>query len=368
MSKPKEIVLTGGPCAGKTTGLSHLQSWLLDRGFRPLMIPEVATMIIGGGVQDIGKIASENFKLYLAIQKSMLKMQLGLRKQFLNLAGNFTEQVVMVYDRGPMDGKAYIPHQYFDAILAEEKLQLNEVRDVYDAVIHLVTAADGAERYYTTANNQARMETAEEARKLDLKTQDAWNGHPHMRVIDNSTGFDLKIKRLISATARSLGIPVPLEIERKYLVSNFDFSTIESQVQVVGINQVYIHHPVDGMARIRKRHATDGSATYYYTIKTASGSALVRYEREERISATEYLNLESFREPRRISIAKRRYCFIWHSQYFELDVFVSPAGLTLLEIELTEENDKVELPPFINVVREVTDDPQYSNYNLAKKI
>lgn len=33
----------------------------------------------------------------------------------------------------------------------------------YDAVIHMVTAADGAEKYYTLANNEARYEDAKTA-------------------------------------------------------------------------------------------------------------------------------------------------------------------------------------------------------------
>ena len=32
----------------------------------------------------------------------------------------------------------------------------------YDAVFHLVTAAQGAERFYTLENNQARSETPEQ--------------------------------------------------------------------------------------------------------------------------------------------------------------------------------------------------------------
>lgn len=49
----------------------------------------------------------------------------------------------------------------------------------YDAIIHLVTAADGAEKYYTLDNCVARSETPELARLLDLNTQKAWLGHPH---------------------------------------------------------------------------------------------------------------------------------------------------------------------------------------------
>lgn len=33
----------------------------------------------------------------------------------------------------------------------------------YDAVVHLVTAADGAENFYTLANNEVRTESIEQA-------------------------------------------------------------------------------------------------------------------------------------------------------------------------------------------------------------
>ena len=44
----------------------------------------------------------------------------------------------------------------------------------YDMVLHLVTAADGAEKHYTTANNTARRETAAEAVALDRKIAKNW--------------------------------------------------------------------------------------------------------------------------------------------------------------------------------------------------
>ena len=38
----------------------------------------------------------------------------------------------------------------------------------------------------------------------------------------------------------------------------------------------------------------------------------------------------------------------------------------LMEVELTNEKEEFTLPPFIRVLREVTDDPDYSNYSLAR--
>ena len=43
-----------------------------------------------------------------------------------------------------------------------------DLRDNYDAVFHLVTAAKGAEEFYTLSNNTARTETVEEAMNLEV--------------------------------------------------------------------------------------------------------------------------------------------------------------------------------------------------------
>ena len=48
MGEKKEIVLTGGPCSGKTTAHAYLREKLMDFGWRVFFVPESATMIIGG--------------------------------------------------------------------------------------------------------------------------------------------------------------------------------------------------------------------------------------------------------------------------------------------------------------------------------
>jgi len=60
-----------------------------------------------------------------------------------------------------------------------------------------VTAAIGAEQFYTLENNVARSEPIELARELDDKCSKAWVGHPYVDVIDNNTIFDIKITRAL---------------------------------------------------------------------------------------------------------------------------------------------------------------------------
>ena len=69
----------------------------------------------------------------------------------------------------------------------------------YDLVLHLVTAADGAEEFYTTANNAARTETAAEARALDRRVAGCWKDHPNLRRVPNDGDFGHKLEAATDA-------------------------------------------------------------------------------------------------------------------------------------------------------------------------
>ena len=58
-----------------------------------------------------------------------------------------------------------------------------------------MTAADGAEEYYTTANNDTRTEGPEQAVAMDRGVQAAWADHPRRRVVDNRGSFADKVER-----------------------------------------------------------------------------------------------------------------------------------------------------------------------------
>jgi CYTH domain-containing protein/predicted ATPase len=358
----KEIVLTGGPCSGKTTGRNYLAEKLRDRGFRVLLAPEVATMIISGGLNDLVKLMRSAPYKYLETERQMLLMQMDLRNRFLKIAEPFIdEKPVIIYDRGPMDYKVYIDPEQFEAMLKEFNLTIYDVRDSFDGVVHLVTAAKGAEEFYTLANNEARSESPEEARLLDDSTLNAWLGHQHLRIIDNSTDFKQKMKRTLQTICRFLGIPAPLEIERKFLLLKAPSLAIPElqQAQKIAIEQMYLESAPGQEERIRKR-TQYGFSVYYFTRKSPISSG-VRSEREEEIRELEYIGLQKRRIPGSRIIKKNRYCFAYNNQYFELDIFIEPRGRCFLEIELTDRNDVLSLPPFLEIEKEVTGDERYSN-------
>ena len=43
------ILLTGGPCAGKTTAIASIAQDLTQMGYKVLVVPEAATLIANGG-------------------------------------------------------------------------------------------------------------------------------------------------------------------------------------------------------------------------------------------------------------------------------------------------------------------------------
>lgn len=88
------------------------------------------------------------------------------------------DHVVVLIDRGLLDGSAYVSKTAWQALLDElgtSTIMLRENR--YDAVLHMVTAADGAPDFYGSINNTARYESTSEAIDKDKKLREAYMGH-----------------------------------------------------------------------------------------------------------------------------------------------------------------------------------------------
>lgn len=370
MDDTRVIVLTGGPCGGKTSLLNFLQEEIIQKGFDVYVIDEVATELFDDGV-----VLGKKGVTIRQFQKYLIPLQIAKEHCLRGLASCLKNpKRLIICDRGAIDGMAYVGRPAFTKIAHELGFSLGQLGDErYDGVFHLVSTAVDAAHHYTTKNNPRRRETRAEAAQRDHETLACWVGHPHVRVIDNSTDLEGKKRRLLAAVCRILGIPVPLEIERRYLVEMPDIAMLTREVDGAisesRIEQIYLQNTADVTRRIRKR-THNGFVMYTETWKWDLASWAVRQEEERRLDSTEYQILtRQLHDASRQTIHKRRHCFLWENQYFELDMFTSPKrlrGLAILEIELTELNDRVTLPPFLNIGREITGEPQYSNYHLAK--
>src|SRR5215213_1055411 len=154
MSIPR-IVLTGGPCAGKTSALSRLRARLQTYGRRVYTTSEASTLMLDGGAFVVGTTP----QLQQTYQKGVLEITLALEGALLAFARGAGDKAVLVCDRGAMDGKAYVDESLWHDLLRRTGHDEGRLRDGrYDAVFHLVTAADGAEKYYGNDNNPGRYE------------------------------------------------------------------------------------------------------------------------------------------------------------------------------------------------------------------
>jgi len=353
------IVLTGGPCAGKTTALSKINEFASGFGYKVISVPETATEIISAGIAPGPLMSVDDF------QRLLMSMQLDKYRLYNKAAEMIGGKTLVVHDRGLLDSKAYMSLQAWQELLQQFNKTEAGIWEMYNAVFHLVTAAKGAEQAYTTANNTARSESAQKARELDGKTLSAWNGHPHLRCIDNSTDFNGKIMRLLAELSVVLGVPEPREIERKFLIEkpNLAQLALQSNCTQVDIIQIYLHGKNSEERRIRRRAYKNG-ASYTLTSKKAVGGS-ERTEIERSITSKEFDELLIQADPNCEPIRKKRYCLMWNNRYYEIDVYPT-AQNAIMEIELTSAGERFEIPPGIKIIKEVTTEKGFSNAHIAR--
>jgi len=361
------IVLTGGPCSGKSSSLAYLTEKLSDHGFLVFVVPETATLITGNGI-DRRKMDKPG--QIVVFEEAIFDMQVSFEDTYKQAVSRiFPERrKVILLDRGIMDIRAFLTDDVFNGILKKKNMTRAAIRHRYDGIIHLVTAADGAPEYYTGENNSARLETPEEALRIDLRTQESWLGHPRFKIIDNSTDFEGKIRRTFSALAAMVGIPDVPPVQEKYLVRQIDMSGIP-QHQRTDIEQIYLRAKDKGTEIRIRRRGQDGM-NFYFLARTRTAGDNQPVEEEELIPEQEYMSLMRLKDQKTQVLSKERICFLWNNKYFEVDVYNGRhEGLVVLRAELPGPAGKgpSAIPPFITAGKKVTNDPRYSDKNLAKR-
>jgi len=196
----KRIVLTGGPCAGKTTAIDEAIRHFTELGYKVFTIPEIPTMFTKAGMNYLTK----NHEFFYEGEKATLEIQIALEEKFYRMAQTISRPVIILYDRGTLDISAYMAPEMWSELTRLVGTTTDELLKRYDAVIHLRSTASGAEQFYTTSNNAQRLEQADVAglqiaRELDQKVLDAWAPHPHVTIIGNYQQFREKAAAVLEA-------------------------------------------------------------------------------------------------------------------------------------------------------------------------
>lgn len=177
------IVLTGGPCGGKTSSLIYLRKRLPELGIVPIFVPEMATMMFNSGIKwkDVAKDKVQAFRFQVSMIKNQITNE-DMIYSFAHLVPGAKKVVIM--DRGTIDNMVYAQDEWHEDILSQVG-SLGYLKLRYDGIIHLNSLAWGDGYEEEKQSNEARFEPREEAIKVDERTFQMWNKGmplPHIRI------------------------------------------------------------------------------------------------------------------------------------------------------------------------------------------
>jgi len=165
-----------------------------------------------------------------------------------------------------------------------------------------------------------------------------------------------------------------VETERKYLIKHPDLAHLRTLdgCRVLAMRQTYLDRlPDEPQTERRVRTITENGVTSYVYTKKSPRVYLSRFEDEREVSREEY---DLLRKDAYSELLKTRYAFPFAGHVMEIDVYPPEIGgeifegYAILEVEMSDPDEAVEFPDYLEIVREVTDDRKYHNKTLAKKL
>ncbi len=160
---------------------------------------------------------------------------------------------------------------------------------------------------------------------------------------------------------------IGIEIERKYIIKMPDISILSAQPSYrrYEIVQTYLKS-IPGVTR-RVRQLSIGNNTKYVETVKVRIDHMSSTEVENELTKEQYSELLEESDPTASPIIKVRHRFIIDGQPFEVDVYPQWQNTAIMETELENRDKKVEIPPFIEIIREVTGEKSYTNASMSRE-
>lgn len=373
-----KICLTGGPCAGKTTALSRIVETFSPE-FIVYTLPEVATMTFSSGVVIIPDAFTN--EAHKKMTQAICQMQISLETYFETIASLQNKKVLLVTDRGVCDNFVYCSPENKQSLLATENWSMNYLcNERYDMVLHLVTAANGAEEFYNLVNNSARWESRELAVTMDNKGQKEWMGHPNFVIVDNSKpGFEPKIQRMLNLVSNLIGTKRQHKCIKKYLLaSEFSFENIPSEIKYQTFSEIsnfLLTNTEKTVNCIFKRFYENQTVPIYiFTSRMIEEKYERRIETHKILSEKNYMDYLSQTDPNYGTVAKNVAQFLFKNNR-EINIYqieqikVAGKSFCVLKVIRDCEHEEVDnFPSFLKVLEEITENPKFFSMNFPRLI
>lgn len=260
----KKIVLTGGPCAGKTTALKSIQEYLESKNIPVITVPESATELILNGIVP-NLVSVYNFQK-LVIKKQVSKEEIA--ETYAKLFAKDKPMCVIIYDRGIMDNKAYVENQEeFDDLLKKFELNEIDVLDNYDLILNLLSTATCKPEAYNF-ENKARTEKIEASKELDKRTSNAWIHHRNIETLSSDIPLEDEIGIIIQIIDSYLNNNQIKKINKYLLDDNSDISIYnKTNSEKLNITNYTIHYDNNYNYVLTKREYKNNSSFLYRVYK-----------------------------------------------------------------------------------------------------
>ena len=265
------VCLTGGPCAGKTSVISKILSLMHVYNIQVFYHPDTLTTVKSGGYPlQLSDLTQSQKVSYVT---TLLRLQMRTEQIFYNLAQNSKKKAVILVERGALDFKPLLGEELWQGMLNEngwKELALSDNR--YHMVIHLETAASGAEEMFSRWND-GRW-TVESAVSLDVQLKDAWKNHHNFRALRNMSGlldFEKKVEEAIKDIIAYVSPSSIRQHKRKYLVECDDPKTWGiSNFAKYDIDTLFLKPSADHMEteKVESRKSADGELLLVQKIST----------------------------------------------------------------------------------------------------
>lgn len=345
-----KIVITGGLLSGKSFCCHEVMKHFEKVGYKVVIIPSMESIL-----EEHGFVDCSNYE-------QLLKSRLEFEKTFNNLIQTIDESKILVlYDGASLDIKGLCTKREFSSICSTLLVSPEEIRNSYDAVFHLKSIAKWDTSLFDKLNKDKRIDSSL-AITLDDKIIDAWIAHANYRMIDCCISIEDKAKKLIHEISKFLNEDERFYIEKKYLIHIPDISYLDrlGGCSRVKMTLTYLNGSSEQCDIKLLLRDEDGKKFYQKIIKGNNKKSTIT------LTAEEYIDELDNKMNERNPIIKYRYSFIYHSVYYKIDVF-EDKDFSILEVDLLNDHEKVTFPSFIEVLKDVSDNPNYKNYNLSRK-
>lgn len=360
------IVITGGPCAGRSTLLSRSKRVLIEHGYQVFVLPEVVSEL---GLSGFTSTVTE----LLGFQREAVSCQLERERRFQSLVRHsLVAKKVMLCDRGVPDLQVYMGSDAYKRMLQSFTYTRDEIFGHYALVVHLVSASVGSESWYTPGDIFGRLCGADDAKAFDDMVLGAWLGHPRHIVVGNTVGFEEKMRRAFKAICRALDVPTSPKRKRKriFQLVNFSLDSIPVSSVVVDADYTYLT-PLPNTSTIQRmvlRVASGLGVSWHYAEQVKADDLGTYCERETLLRVDEYKRLLRERDPHAASVFKRRYRFAYGDKHFTLELFRPFVCLldtpAVVSVESMGADDTIQFPPGWKV-REVTEDEPFLDQSFV---